>query len=58
MPKTWLTIRAGASNLFDVYPDRLKNYFNTTESILIYSNRAPPFGFNGGYYFVNISFDF
>jgi iron complex outermembrane receptor protein len=57
-PKTWLTLSAGANNIFDVYPDKLKNYVNTTEGIIIYSNRASPFGFNGGYYFVNMSFSF
>ena len=57
-PKPWLTITAGINNVFDVYPDKLKNYINTTEGILIYSNRASPFGFNGGYYFVNMSFNF
>jgi iron complex outermembrane receptor protein len=48
-PKTWLTLTAGASNVFDVYPDKLKNNINTSEEILIYSNRASPFGFNGGF---------
>ncbi len=55
-PKTWLTITAGANNIFNVYPDRLKNYLNTTEGILIYSNESSPFGFNGGYYSVNMNF--
>ncbi len=57
-PKTWLTLTAGANNVFDVYPDKLKNNINTSEGILIYSNRASPFGFNGGYYFVNMAFSF
>ena len=39
-PKTWLTITLGANNIYDVYPDRLKNYQNTVEGILIYSNEA------------------
>lgn len=54
-PKEWLTLTAGANNVFNVYPDRLKNYLNTTEGILIYSNEAMQFGFNGGYYFLNIA---
>ena len=57
-PKTWLTITAGANNIFDVYPDRLKNYSNTTQGILIYSNEAMQFGYNGGYYYVNMAFTF
>ena len=57
-PKSWLTITAGANNIFDIYPDRLKNYENTDEGIAIYSNGASPFGYNGGYYFVNMGFSF
>jgi iron complex outermembrane receptor protein len=57
-PKRWLTLTAGANNLFDIYPDRLKNYRNTNEGIYVYSMWASPFGFNGGYYFVNMSLNF
>jgi Outer membrane receptor proteins, mostly Fe transport len=56
-PKTYLTITTGANNVFDVYPDRLKNYLNTNEGIFIYANEAMPFGYNGGYYFVNMAFN-
>ena len=57
-PKTWLTITVGANNLFDIYPDQVKNYLNTNEGILIYSNEAMPFAYNGGYYFLNMNFTF
>ena len=57
-PKSWLTITVGANNVFNVYPDRLKNYRNTNEGMLIYGNEAMPFGYNGGYYYVNMSFNF
>jgi iron complex outermembrane receptor protein len=57
-PKTWLTITAGVNNIFDVYPSRLKNYGNTREGIFLYSNDASPFGYNGGYYFLNMEFNF
>ena len=57
-PRSWLTITVGANNVFNVYPDRLKNYRNTNEGILIYGNEAMPFGYNGGYYFVNMNFNF
>jgi len=57
-PKSWLTITVGANNVFNVYPDRLKNYRNTNEGILIYGNEAMPFGYNGGYYFLNMIFNF
>ena len=57
-PKTWLTITAGVNNVFDVYPDPVKNPLNQNQGILIYSNQGTPYGYNGGYYFVNMSFSF
>jgi len=56
MAKPWLTLTAGANNAFNVYPDRLKNYLNTSEGILIYSAESSAFGYNGGYYFLNMRF--
>jgi iron complex outermembrane receptor protein len=56
--KPWLTLALGARNLFDVYPDPVKNYFNTLEGTWKYDSVAPQFGFDGGYYFVSISFNF
>jgi iron complex outermembrane recepter protein len=56
--KPWMTITAGANNLFNVYPDPIKQYENTTQGIYIYSPEASPFGFNGGYYYVSMSFNF
>lgn len=56
--KSWMTITAGANNLFNIYPDRLKDSDNTAQGIFIYSPEASPFGFNGGYYFVSMSFNF
>lgn len=50
--KSWLTITAGANNIFNVYPDRIKDLRNTQEGVNIYSLEATPFGFYGGYYFV------
>ncbi len=57
-PKNWVTLTVGANNIFDVYPDRLKNYENTIQGIWVYSPEASPFAFNGGYYFMNMSFNF
>jgi iron complex outermembrane receptor protein len=57
-PKTGLTITAGANNIFDVYPDPIKNSINKNQGILIYSNQASPFGYNGGYYFLGMVFNF
>lgn len=56
-PKSWLTITAGANNIFDVYPDRLKNYRNIGDVTWGYSNAASPFSYNGGYYFVSMAFN-
>ena len=56
--KKWLTLTLGANNLFNVYPDPIKNYENTFQGILIYSPEASPFAFNGGYYYIGMSFNF
>jgi iron complex outermembrane receptor protein len=56
--KSWVSITAGVNNIFDTYPDELKNYENTNQGSWIYSPEASPFGFNGGYYFVSMSFNF
>jgi iron complex outermembrane receptor protein len=56
-PKSWLTFTAGANNIFDVYPDRLKDARNTQEGAFIYSLEASPFGFYGGYYFVGMGIE-
>ena len=53
-PKSWLTFTAGANNIFDVYPDPIKDPRNTQEGVFIYSLEASPYGFYGGYYFVGI----
>src|SRR5690606_1617513 len=57
-PQVWITITTGINNLFDVYPDRVKNPLNKNQGILIYSNQGTPFGYNGGYYFMNMTFNF
>ena len=56
--KKRMTITAGANNVFDIYPDPVKNYLNTNEGQFIYAQEASPFGFNGGYYFISMSFNF
>ena len=57
-PKSWLTITVGANNIFDVYPDRLKKHRLGGGQSALYSPGATPFGSNGGYYFVNMNFNF
>ena len=56
-PKAWLTITTGANNIFDVYPDRVKNYRFTGQGRNPYSSGATPFGANGGYYYLNMRFE-
>lgn len=66
-----LNLTVGANNLFDVYPDPLRvtsaptpERFgtavldNSSNGRFIYSRNATQFGFNGGYYFVNLSASF
>jgi iron complex outermembrane receptor protein len=55
-PGKWLTITIGANNIFDVYPDLVKNPINKNQGILIYSNQGTPFGYNGGFYFMAMEF--
>ena len=56
-PKTWFTLTAGINNVFDVYPDPVKNPLNQNQGILIYSNQGTPYGYNGGYYFLSMGFE-
>jgi iron complex outermembrane recepter protein len=53
-----IMLTAGANNLLDVYPDKLKNAANTSNNRFIYSRNATQFGFNGGYYFISASATF
>ena len=66
-----LNLTIGANNLFDVYPDplRITNYptperygsaalDNSSNGRFVYNRSATQFGFNGGYYFANLSASF
>jgi len=55
--KKWLTITAGARNIFNVYPDPLKNQLNTMQGRIVYDNSVPQFDNSGGYYFLNMGFN-
>lgn len=57
-PLPWFSITAGANNISNIYPDRIRNPLNTGEGMFIYGQEATPFGFNGGYFYVNLSFNF
>ncbi len=54
-----LTVAGGANNLFDVYPDpnfrRENNADNSNTGIFVY-NGISPFGFNGAFYYVRLSY--
>ncbi len=65
-----LTATLGANNLFDVYPDKLKVVNvpvpgsvgpfldNSSFGRFVYSRNATQFGFNGGYYYLNLTLNF
>jgi iron complex outermembrane receptor protein len=57
-PISWMKITIGANNLFDVYPDRLKSARTIADWTYKYSYGATPFGCNGGYYYLEMSFNF
>jgi len=57
-PKSWLSITAGSNNVFNVYPDRIKNYVNTGEGRYIYALDVWQFGFMGGYYYLSTCLNF
>jgi iron complex outermembrane receptor protein len=57
-PRSWLSITAGANNVFNVYPDRIKNYVNTGEGRFTYALDVWQFGFMGGYYYVSMGLNF
>lgn len=52
-----LSVSAGVQNLFDEYPDkqRPESQFN---GIFMYPNTNAPFGFNGGYYYAEVTYRF
>lgn len=56
-PKTWMTIRIGARNMFNTYPDKVKNRANTQAGLVIYDFNGTQIGYNGGYYFLNMEFN-
>jgi len=41
------TLSLGSNNLFDVYPDKIKNLGNTSDGRFIYSRNVTQFGFGG-----------
>ncbi len=48
------TFTAGANNIGNVYPQKLRNFGNTSSGVFVYSRNATQFGFNGGYYYASL----
>ena len=51
-------LQVGANNLFDVYPDRVRDPRLTDDGTVPYSRFATQFGFNGASYFTALNFKF
>jgi iron complex outermembrane recepter protein len=54
-PNSWMTITIGANNIFNVYVGLLDS---PNEEAARYRSGAIPYGKNGGYYYLNMSFNF
>ncbi|PHQ72457.1 MAG: TonB-dependent receptor, partial [Shewanella sp.] len=52
-----LALSAGVQNLFDVYPDK-RPEDNNFNGIFVYPLTNSPFGFNGGYYYVEAKYTY
>lgn len=55
----FLTITVGGNNITDVYPDKVySNYASYSNGQVPYTRNANQFGFNGSYYYGNLTFKF
>ena len=52
-----LRLAIGGHNVFDVLPDENRPEISV-EGIFIYPRRTAPFGFNGGYYYTRLTYEF
>ena len=52
-----LSFTAGVQNLFDVYPEKRPDD-NNFNGIFVYPLTNTPFGFNGGYYFLEAKYTY
>lgn len=57
-PVNAFQITIGANNIADVYPDKLKNFANTSLNRFLYSRSSTQFGFSGGFYYASLNFTF
>ena len=67
-----ISVNIGGNNIFDVYPDENEignsrtgtivdgsgNQIVSSPGVFTYSRRSAPFGFNGAYYYVGVSYSF
>ena len=53
-----MELQVGANNLFDVYPDKVRDPRLTNDGTVPYSRFATQFGFNGASYFAAVNFKF
>lgn len=53
----FVNLTIGANNIGNTYPDKLKNFANTSDGRFVYSRNATQFGFNGGYYYTSLVFE-
>jgi len=51
----YVSINIGANNLFDVYPDKLTHYNNTSTGRFVYSRAVSQYGYNGRYLFGRVT---
>ena len=51
----YLRLTVGAYNVFNTFPDRLKNASNTSFGRFVYSRAVSQFGQNGGFYYARLS---
>ena len=56
--RPWLSLTVGAENISDIYPDKYRHSVNTLNGLYPYSFNFAAFGTNGGYYYINMSFNF
>lgn len=57
-PNSWMTIKAGARNIFNNYPDKIKNRANMQGGLVNYDFNSTQIGYNGGYCFLLMNFNF
>lgn len=55
--RTGLNISVGANNIFHAFPDENRSEISFG-GVFVYPRRTAPFGFNGGFYYTRLAYDF